>query len=559
MVSRFSFVTIGLIAILTVASCISLGQVAHLDSLNVDNASGVLLVDGSRYKTIDAAYAECPAAGCTIRVRAGVTPCPRTKITKPIYLIGAGPGGFIDVGTDAVYRSPTILENNSLTDPCIAVGLPEGNSLVGLTLRDFSIQGNKNILGSTAGDGIAIVGGDSATQIRDVVIDNVLSRDAKGNGISIKDNVFLLKINNSQFVRNAGHGIAISNSGSGTPSQIGLSQVTSDLNGLDALNMNGTNVQDVSAFRSTFADSENGIQVVRGSVSARFGCIFCNFENNANAGVLIKDGYGHAILFSGFPADAHQRFGINVDPPPDAGFATNQILIIGNNFGTNIIRDVQFSANLHVGFVGPQATNQASYSYFDPSAAAVVFDVFSGAARMSAFLGITPNTAGGADLGSSALPWNNIWLLGKAGKYGNITTVSNGVPAEYARADLTLQHAAVPRTMLYAVPPSGAGMYRVCFSSKITRPATMSSRLGGGDGFRLIYTDNDDSILVMTPSGVSHNTTSESLGFNTTQVQESGCLILNAKASTSIQYGYGYTSIGRKPMLFSLHIKLEAL
>jgi hypothetical protein len=294
-------------------------------------------------------------------------------------------------------------------------------------------------------------------------------------------------------------------------------------------------------------------------VSARFGCIFCNFENNTNAGVLIKDGYGHAILFSGFPADAHQRFGINVDPPPDAGFATNQILIIGNNFGANVVRDIEFSANLHVGFVGPQATNQTSYSYFDPSAAAVVFDVFSGTARMSAFLGFTPNRAGGTDLGSNTLPWNNLWLLGKTRKYFNIPTVSNGLPAEYASVDLTLQHAAVPRTLLYAVPPSGAGMYRVCFSSRVTHPATESSRLGGSDGFRLIYTDNDDSLRVVTPSGVPHNTTSANLEFNTTQAQENGCLILNAKGNTGIQYEYGYSSIGRKRMQFNLHIKLEAL
>lgn len=537
--------------VLTLISSVALGQSARLPTIN--NETGVLTVDGTAYKTIDAAYADCPAAGCTIRLKAGVLPCPLTIITKPIVLVGAGPGGFIDPG------SPTILANTSTTASCINIGLPTGHSLIGLTMRDFSIQGNRAVDGAITGDGISIVGGDSTTQIREVLIDNVQSRDSKGNGISITDNVFLLKINNSQFVRNAGHGISISNLGTGIPSQIGLSQVTSDLNAGDALNMNGRNVQDVSAFRSTFADSQNGVQVMAGSVNAIFGCQFCSFENNTNAGVLIKDGYGHSIMFSGFPADGHQQFGVYVDPPPGANFVANQIFLLGNTFGANVKKDVQFSANLHVGFVGPQAINQVGYTYLDSSSAAVVFDVFSSNARIFANQGFTPTVAGGSDLGSSALPWNELWLSGKASKYGNIATVGSGLPAEYAQVDLTAQSTGIPVTKMYEVPAAKGGMYRVCFSSKETRAATVSSFLGGARGFQLVYTDNDDSVLVTTPATVRHNTTSANLALNTKQAQESGCLIINAKASTNIQYMYGYTSRGRTAMQFNLHIKLEAL
>src|SRR5689334_12831705 len=47
-----------------------------------------------------------------------------------------------------------------------------------------------------------------------------------------------------------------------------------------------------------------------------------------------------------------------------------------------------------------------------------------------------------------------------------------------ARVDLTGQTAAIPTTNLYAVPATGGGMYSVCYSAKVTTPASTSSLLG---------------------------------------------------------------------------------
>jgi hypothetical protein len=162
--------------------------------------------------------------------------------------------------------------------------------------------------------------------------------------------------------------------------------------------------------------------------------------------------------------------------------------------------------------------------------------------------------------GTVALPIAT--LSGKITNYNSIATVSDGIPAEYATVDLTAQVAAIAATTLYAVPINGQGMYRVSWVAKVTLPATTSSVLGGANGFQLVYTDNDDSAVVTTPAwwgGSNNGAAPTSAAVNTTQGYISGCFIVNAKASTNIQYSIGYTSVGGTAMQYNLHIKLEAL
>src|SRR6185437_3343639 len=66
---------------------------------------------------------------------------------------------------------------------------------------------------------------------------------------------------------------------------------------------------------------------------------------------------------------------------------------------------------------------------------------------------------------------------GKLSIYGNISTVSNGVPTEYATVDSTINTANIGLTTAYAVPASGAGMYRVSGYVIVNRTATTSSTL----------------------------------------------------------------------------------
>jgi hypothetical protein len=147
-----------------------------------------------------------------------------------------------------------------------------------------------------------------------------------------------------------------------------------------------------------------------------------------------------------------------------------------------------------------------------------------------------------------------------ATSYNGSTLVSNGIPSEVAKTDLTAQNAALGPNLLLIAP--AAGMYRVSYVAKLTTPATTSSTLGGANGFQIIYTDADDSVVVTTPAwwgGGNNGAAPTSAALNTTQTQISGDFIVNAKAATNIQYQIGYTSSGATPMQYNLHIKLEAL
>ncbi len=114
--------------------------------------------------------------------------------------------------------------------------------------------------------------------------------------------------------------------------------------------------------------------------------------------------------------------------------------------------------------------------------------------------------------------------------------------------------AAVTSTLLYAVPANGAGLYRVLWCAKVTRIATTSSILGGSAGFQIGYTDADDSVVVTTLANPTGNANG-----NTTGVQISGVFVINAKASTNVNYQMDYTSVGATSMQYSLHVRLEKL
>ena len=167
-----------------------------------------------------------------------------------------------------------------------------------------------------------------------------------------------------------------------------------------------------------------------------------------------------------------------------------------------------------------------------------------------------PQTSLKIDLGKAANYFNSIYanilnLSGKTAIYNAISTVSNGVPAEYATVDLTGQSAAITATTLYAVPATG--MYRVSWVATITTADATACVLGGTTGFQLKYTDGDDSVVK-----TSNPTTVTSSAINATGTSISGTFNAYCKASTNLQYLFGYTATGGQ-MRYNLHIKAEAL
>lgn len=147
----------------------------------------------------------------------------------------------------------------------------------------------------------------------------------------------------------------------------------------------------------------------------------------------------------------------------------------------------------------------------------------------------------------------------------NTAAVVGTIPYNVGVADLTLQSAAVGPTTIRAVGANQAGVYRVSWAAVVTQAATTSSTLGGANvGFQVTYTDNDTGAAVTTPlaaaPGAGTNTAySQTNSQNVVGAQASGVVIVNAKASTNIQYNFGYTSVGATVMQYALHVRVEPI
>jgi hypothetical protein len=186
----------------------------------------------------------------------------------------------------------------------------------------------------------------------------------------------------------------------------------------------------------------------------------------------------------------------------------------------------------------------------------LTFSDSTGASTIGNASGFTVSGSGGGSIGVAA----NITLTANTGagqgiilnkpiiKYNNISTVSNGVPSEFATVDLTAQSASISSATLYAVPASGAGVYRISYYMKVTQAATTSSSVT----LTLGWTDRDDStvasVVVPTPANATDSTSIVS-----------GTLVVDAALSTNLTYLTTYASTGATAMQYKLRLKVEAL
>ena len=140
-------------------------------------------------------------------------------------------------------------------------------------------------------------------------------------------------------------------------------------------------------------------------------------------------------------------------------------------------------------------------------------------------------------------------------KYNAIELKNNGHATEIVDSNRTAQSAAISATTIYAVPASGAGKYRVSYVATITTAASTSSVLGGTNGFQVVYTNNGgDNVVKTTVAGNSVTSTA-----NTTGTAITGSFLVYCKASTNLQYSFGYTSVGATGMQYDISIIVEKL
>ena len=150
----------------------------------------------------------------------------------------------------------------------------------------------------------------------------------------------------------------------------------------------------------------------------------------------------------------------------------------------------------------------------------------------------------------------NVALVDEVSKYKNISTVANGISSILAVSNLTSQGAAIGATTIYAVPAAGQGMYRITWVATITRAGSVSSTLGGATGFQVIFTDPNDSVVkTSNPTAVTDMISAA----NTTGTAVGGVATAYCKASTNLQYAFGYTDGGGTTMQYDLNLIVEAL
>lgn len=254
----------------------------------------------------------------------------------------------------------------------------------------------------------------------------------------------------------------------------------------------------------------------------------------------------------------------NVSGVQNTAVGNNSLLASGGNL------------NIGIGFYAGQGIASGSSNIIIGTDAGA--SGFSGAATSNISIGNDPTLTGLSATGSNQLYVGGVIygtgldvpatsVIGTAGnlivgvlvtKYNGIATVSNGVPAEYAKADWSAQTAAIGSQTLYAVPVAAGGQYRLSWNAKVTTVATTSSTLGP---LTVGYTDQDGVAQTITcgaqTSAGAIATTSA--GNTTTSVLLGLPMMLNCKGSTNITYTFGYASNNTNQMVFALHMKLEAL
>jgi len=145
----------------------------------------------------------------------------------------------------------------------------------------------------------------------------------------------------------------------------------------------------------------------------------------------------------------------------------------------------------------------------------------------------------------------------------NLTWASQLIPVIVAKADQTAQTANIALATLYTVPAAQGGMYRLSCYVVVTTAAGTSSTMPS-----CIFQATDvDAGVAVCGAGCQFTVQNSSNTVATTNSANAGAaganggtIIINAKASTAIQYGTtGYASNPAATMQYAIHVKLEYL
>ena len=269
------------------------------------------------------------------------------RIAKTITVSGAASGG-LNAGSPNwdSFAAVAVLVNRSTNQDAILVETANPDEWIGgVKLQDFAIEGNRDVPGATAGNGIVFNGPDDR-HVRNAMVENVLVYHARDCGFKLANNTYGFTGTHMMGYRNGGPGICFADDGNhGGVSSVSIFAGWFDLNGTVAGNANGNSALRISAphagdvrlFGGFYADSDNGgsgVEVTAAAIDAHLYCDGCHMESNSGNSATLSGGYGH--VFSGCYAQG-------------AGKAANGFYI--NNLPGNwvttsaTIRDCEISRN----------------------------------------------------------------------------------------------------------------------------------------------------------------------------------------------------------------------
>jgi hypothetical protein len=129
-----------------------------------------------------------------------------------------------------------------------------------------------------------------------------------------------------------------------------------------------------------------------------------------------------------------------------------------------------------------------------------------------------------------------LWFFAQANR------VQQAPPVLGTPTSLTSQSASIGTTAL-TLPALSGGVYRVSWYARITTAATVSSSLTVTIGF--------------TETAITLSTSGSAITGNTTTTTQSGSVLLQIDAASSLTYSTTYASVGATSMVYRLSLTCE--
>ena len=123
-----------------------------------------------------------------------------------------------------------------------------------------------------------------------------------------------------------------------------------------------------------------------------------------------------------------------------------------------------------------------------------------------------------------------------------------------AKFDNTAVSKAFSNQSLYTHQGQSSALYRVTWYVCLTKAASVSSWIGGINGFQIIYNPSEPGVPVTSPANPistgQYNTPGVTLG--------SGVVMCAVVPGSIIGFSFGYASSGT-PAVYSIHVRVEYL